>query len=119
MAPDESQPSLSDAMQPHTADEHIRRGWTLHVQGDPKQSEEAFRRAISMEPKSIEAQYGLGMTLKVQSRKQEAIEAFEKTITLLAEDQSRIDPARATMLRHLSQSQILLIKTGAGAESNP
>lgn len=116
MAPDMQDPPAETSTIPRTADEFLQRGWTLHVQGDYTRSEADFRKALDMDANSPEATYAIGMSLKIQGKQQESVEFFKKTIELVDAGNLSDDPGRATMLRHMSQSHIVLMEKGLDLE---
>ena len=116
MEPDQAPPPT---VEPEKEEDYIQKGWTAHVQGDFAHSEEDFHKALSLNPQSIEANYGLGMSFKIQGRIQEALEAFQKTLETIKANPDSDDPARITMLRHLSQTQIGIINNGYTQEPAP
>jgi Flp pilus assembly protein TadD len=101
---------------PQTTEDFVRTGWIQRVKGDHKAAEADFRKALSKSPRSVEATYGLGMALKIQGRAEEAVEAFKKTQELIESGELKSDPARATILKNLSESHILLIQSGLDLE---
>ncbi len=101
---------------PHTVEDFVRNGWTLHVKGDYKAAEADFRKALSKNPRSVEATYGLGMSLKLQGRAEEAVQAFKKTQEMIEAGELKSDPPRATILKSLSESHVLLIQSGLDLE---
>lgn len=122
MAPEKNTPpEQADALpsEPLTADDFIRRAWTLHVKGNLKDSEADFRQAQSLEAHSVEAYYGLGLSLKLQQQNQPAVEAFEKAIELAKSSDVKEHRVRATMLSHLAIWHIYTIQSGAGQEPRP
>jgi tetratricopeptide (TPR) repeat protein len=106
MTPDNATPTGNN---PSTADDYVDQGWTNHVNGEQANSEASFRKALEINSQSIEAYYGLGMTLKIQNQMQPAIDAFEKVVALINSDQMKDDPARASILRNLANTQIEFI----------
>jgi tetratricopeptide (TPR) repeat protein len=95
---------------PSTADDFVTQGWTNHVTGEHTHSEADFRKALELNAQSIEAYYGLAIALKTQNQFQPAIEAFEKVVELINADQMKDDPARASILRNLANTQIEFIR---------
>lgn len=95
---------------PSTADDFVMKGWSEHVNGEHNKSEASFRKALELNAQSIEAYYGLAMALKSQKQVQPALEAFEKVIASINDDQMEDDPARASILRNLANTQIEFIR---------
>jgi tetratricopeptide (TPR) repeat protein len=118
MSPDKKPPA-EPVIEPQSAEDYMHRAWTLHVQGDYTASEADFRKALSMNPELVEAHYGLGMSYKIRQQSEPAIEEFEKTIQLLENHPIPDDPARTSMLQHLSESHIALLKKGFDEEPAP
>jgi tetratricopeptide (TPR) repeat protein len=110
MTPESTTPSGNN---PSTTDDFIDRGWIHHVNGEHADAEASFRKALESNSQSIEAYYGLGMALKTQNQLQPALEAFEKVIALINADQMKDNPARASILRNLAQTQIQFIRRQA------
>ena len=116
MSPDKQDLPAKPGADPKTADDFLQRGWTLHVQGDHTRAETDFRKALDMNANSPEATYALGMSLKIQGKQKESVEYFHKTIELVEAGHLNDDPARATMLRHMSESHIVLMESGLDME---
>lgn len=116
MAPDRQDLPAETIANPKTADDFLQRGWTLHVQGDYTRSEQDFRKALSIQSNSPEATYAIGMSLKIQGNQKESIEYFKKTIEYVDAGNLSADPGRATMLRHMSESHIVLMQSGLDLE---
>ena len=116
MAPDLQDPPEETSAIPRNADDFLQRGWTLHVQGDYTRAEADFRKALNMDANSPEATYAIGMSLKIQGKQQESAEFFQKTIELVDAGNLSEDPGRATMLRHMSESHIVLMEKGLDLE---
>lgn len=116
MSPDKQDPPAETGANPKTADDFLQRGWILHVQGDYARSEADFRKAFDMESNSPEATYAIGMSLKIQGKQKESVEHFQKTIELVDAGNLNDDPGRATMLRHMSEAHIVLMKSGLDLE---
>jgi tetratricopeptide (TPR) repeat protein len=107
MTPENATPAGNN---PSTADDFVAQGWTNHVNGEHANSEANFRKALEINAQSIEAYYGLAMALKSQNQLQPAVEAFEKVAALINADQMKEDPARASILRNLANTQIEFIR---------
>jgi tetratricopeptide (TPR) repeat protein len=107
MTPENATPADSN---PSTADDFVTRGWAEHVNGEHANSEASFRKALELNAQSTDAYYGLGMALKSQNQLQPAIQAFEKVISTINADQLKDEPARASMLRTLANTQIEFIR---------
>jgi len=116
MSPDKQDSPVEPGADPTTADDFLQRGWTLHVQGDHTHAEADFRKALGMNANSPEATYALGMSLKIQGKQKESVEYFQKTIGLVEAGHLNDDPGRATMLRHMSESHIVLMESGLDME---
>lgn len=116
---DETASTPHAVQEPSSAEEYVDRGWTLHVKGEHQGAVSDFRKAISLDSNSVEAYYALGMALKMMDEKQEAMEAFEKTIELVDSGNMKEDPARASMLRHLSRSHMDMIQRGQDLNPEP
>lgn len=115
MSPDKQDPA-EPIVDPKTADDFLQRGWTLHVQGEYTRAEADFRKALDMNANSPEATYAIGMSLKIQGKQKESVEYFQKTIELVEAGQLNDNPGRATMLRHMSESHIVLMESGLDME---
>lgn len=100
-------------------EDFLRQGWFFHVQGDHRQAEKNFRKAISMDAQSIEGLYGLGLSLKLQNSGEEAEQVFQQTIELINSGGMNEHPRRATMLRHLAVWHIQRIQSGEDQEPKP
>jgi tetratricopeptide (TPR) repeat protein len=107
MTPENATPTGSN---PSTADDFVTQGWAEHVNGEHANSEASFRKALELNAQSIEAYYGLAMALKSQNQLQPATEAFEKVVAGINADQMKNDPARASILRNLANTQIEFIR---------
>jgi tetratricopeptide (TPR) repeat protein len=105
-SPDLSKPLPESLENPQTPEEYIHRGWSLHIRNEFKDSEASFRKALELDPDSVEAAYGIGMSLRVQGKEEEANQYFQKTLDILNSDSVKMDPARATMFRHLAETHI-------------
>ena len=116
MSPDKQDPPVGPGADPTTADDFLQRGWTSHVQGDHTRAEADFRKALDMNADSPEATYAIGMSLKIQGKQKESVEYFQKTIELVKAGHLNDDPGRATMLRHMSESHIVLMESGLDME---
>jgi len=116
MSSDKQDPPVEPGVDPKTADDFLQRGWTLHVQGDYTRAEADFRKALDMNADAPEATYALGMSLKIQGKQKESVEYFQKTIELVEAGHLNDDPGRGTMLRHMSESHIVLMESGLDME---
>ncbi|HEX7972977.1 MAG TPA: tetratricopeptide repeat protein [Anaerolineales bacterium] len=122
MAPEKTPPpdqTETPASEPQTADDFIRRAWTLHVKGNLKDSEADFRQAQALDARSVEAYYGLGLSLKLQQHSQPALEAFQQAIELAKSSDVKEHRVRASMLSHLASWHVQTIQSGVGQEPMP
>lgn len=114
MATDVAQNPAQTETAPQTAEDYYQRAWRSHVKGDQNGAEQDFQQAVSTDSQSVEAYYGLGVTLKTEGRKEPALQAFEKALELINAGGLQEDRIRATMLRHLAEWHINMLKSGAG-----
>jgi tetratricopeptide (TPR) repeat protein len=83
--------SLIDVELRHDADEVLRKGQELFLEGEVDQAEEAYRKALKMRPGDSSACYNLAVLLRVTGRRREAVEYFE----LAAQDEDHPDGTKA------------------------
>ena len=65
-------------MNPRSAEAYSLLGSALDQAGNPREAEEALRKAVSLKPNFAEGYFHLGNFLKSQKRMSEAEEAFRK-----------------------------------------
>ncbi len=99
-----TEPSMTPG--PARKDDIADVGWTHYVQGEYPEAEAAFRRALDEDPDSIEANYGMGLLLKAKGEPHQASRLFEKVIERVNAGALGENRARATMLRHLSETHL-------------
>jgi len=75
----------------HDADERVREGIDLYMDGEVEAAEACYREALRMKPEDTAALYNLGVLLRVTGRRKEAIEVLEKA----AEAEDHPDAPRA------------------------
>jgi tetratricopeptide (TPR) repeat protein len=105
--------------EPVTLEDFLLAGWDAYAKHDQTLAENSFRQAQSLDENSVEAAYGLGLALKMQQRGEPAVEAFQRVIDLIQNGSLQDDLSRASMLRHLSNWHILMIRSGLGQEPQP
>lgn len=57
----------------HEADERVKEGLELYMNGEVEAAEELYREALRMKPKDTSALYNLGILLRVTGRRDEAM----------------------------------------------
>jgi tetratricopeptide (TPR) repeat protein len=62
----------------HQADEKVREGIELYMNGEIESAEDKYREALKMKPGDVSALYNLGILLRVTGRRDEAMKALEE-----------------------------------------
>ncbi len=70
--------SLVDVELVHDADEVLRKGQELFLEGEVDDAEDAYRKALKMRPGDTATCYNLAVLLRVTGRRPEAIRYFEQ-----------------------------------------
>ncbi len=83
--------SLIDVELVHDADEVLRRGQELFLEGEVEEAEDAYRKALKMRPGDTATLYNLAVLLRVTGRRREAVQFFEQA----AEDDTHPDGEKA------------------------
>ncbi len=83
--------SLIDVELRHDADDILRTGQELFLEGEVDEAEEAYRKALKMRPGDTATCYNLAVLLRVTGRRREAIEYFE----FAAQDEVHSDGEKA------------------------
>lgn len=103
------------------AENLLKQGWSLHVNGDHSGAEAAFRRALDLDAQLVDASFGLGLSLKAQGRLDLALAAFQRAASLLrgasnrgaSSDRPRSgDANRGSMLYLLASAHVNYITSG-------
>jgi tetratricopeptide (TPR) repeat protein len=75
----------------HQADEKVKEGIELYMNGDIEAAEEKYREALKMKPGDVSALYNLGILLRVTGRRDESMTCLQQA----AEAGSHPDAERA------------------------
>lgn len=70
--------SLIDVELVHDAEEVLRKGQELFLEGEVDEAEDAYRKALKMRPGDTSALYNLAVLLRVTGRRREAVACFER-----------------------------------------
>lgn len=83
----------------HDADERVRQGNELFMEGEIEAAEERYREALRMKPDDPAALYHLGVLLRVSGRRAEAMAALEKAAAAEHPDAERAREALEKLRR--------------------